>query len=320
MYKKIRKILLLVVVVMTMGVMHAQQAPIFTNYSNSYAVINPGYYGLSEGVNTMGIYRNQWSGFKDGTTGKVVSPNTFLVSADMPIKVLRGGVGISVMNDRIGLENNVMFNLGYSYHLDLGPGTMGLGLALNLNNRKVDFANAHPLNENDPVIPASEQSDMLVDFNIGVFYMVPETFYVAFSTTSLMEAKGKALEGKSSTSASFVGDRTFYLVAGYEYQFFNPMFKLNPSMMILSDVASTQYNLSSRLWYNNKMCFGVNYRYEESIGLLAGFTIKGIQINYAYDINIMGLNIPGSHEVSISYNFKLDLEKSPRIYRSIRYL
>lgn len=320
MYKNIRKILLFVVVVMTMCGLHAQQAPIFTNYSNSYAVINPGYYGLSEGVNTLGIYRNQWSGFKDGTTGKVVSPRTFLVSADMPISSLRGGIGISVMNDQIGLENNVAFNVGYSYHLDLGAGTMGLGLALSLNNRKVDFANAHPLNEDDPVIPTSAQNDMLFDFNIGLFYTVPETFYIAFSTTNLMESKGKALQGKSTTSASFVGDRTFYIAAGYEYQFFNPMFKLNPSLMILSDVASTQYNLSSRLWYNNRMCFGVNYRYKESIGLLAGFTIKGIQINYAYDINIMGLKIPGSHEVSISYNFKLDLEKSPRIYRSIRYL
>ena len=178
----------------------------------------------------------------------------------------------------------------------------------------------HKGNGNDPVIPTSAQSDMLFDFNIGIFYVVPETFYISFSATSLLESKGKALEGKSSTSASFVGDRTFYLAAGYEYQFFNPMFKLNPSLMILSDVASTQYNLSSRLWYNNRMCFGVNYRYKESIGLLAGFTIKGVQINYAYDINIMGLKMPGSHEVSISYNFKLDLEKSPRIYRSIRYL
>ena len=161
---------------------------------------------------------------------------------------------------------------------------------------------------------------MLIDFNFGLFYTVPETFYVALSTTSLMETKGKALEGKSSTSASFVGDRTFYLAAGYEYQFLNPKFKLNPSMLVLSDIASTQFNVSARMWYNNKMCFGVNYRYQESIDLLVGFTIKGLQINYAYDINTMGLKLPGSHEVSISYNFKLDMEKQPRIYRSIRYL
>ena len=317
---KTKYILLLMISILTINMLRAQQVPIFTNYSNSYAIINPGYYGLSEGVNVLGIYRNQWTGFKDNTTGQVVSPVTFLVSADMPVKVLRGGVGISLMKDQLGFENNIAFNLGYSYHLDVGSGTLGIGLAFNFNNRSVDFTKANPLNNNDPVIPTKEQSDMLIDFNFGLFYTVPETFYVAFSSTSLLESKGKALEGKSSSSASFVGDRTFYLAAGYEYQFFNPKFVLNPSMLVLSDIASTQINAGARLWYNNKICFGVNYRYQESVDLLVGFTIKGIQINYAYDINTMGLKMPGSHEVSISYNFKLDMDKQPRIYRSIRYL
>ena len=99
-----------------------------------------------------------------------------------------------------------------------------------------------------------------------------------------------------------------------------PKFVLNPSMLVMSDIASTQFNVGARLWYNNKICFGVNYRYQESVDLLVGFTIKGLQINYAYDINTMGLKLPGSHEVSIGYSFKLDMEKQPRIYRSIRYL
>lgn len=317
---KITKILFLVVALAAMESLCAQQAPIFTNYQNSYAVINPGYYGLSEGVNAMGIYRNQWAGFKDDVTGDVVSPRTFFVSADLPVKLLRGGFGLSLMKDQIGFENDVAVSFGYSYHLDLGAGTLGLGLALNFNNRTVNFSKAKPLDDKDPVIPTNEQSDMLFDLNLGVFYTVPETFYLGFSTTSLLEKKGKALEGKSSTSASFVGDRTLYLVAGYEYQFLNPKFVINPSMMMLSDIASTQFNVSTRLWYNNKVWFGVNYRYQESVDLLLGFVIKGIQVSYAYDINTMKLKLPGSHEVSISYCFKLDLERSPRIYRSIRYL
>ena len=314
------KILFLLISVLVINGLHAQQVPIFTNYSNSYAVINPGYYGLSEGVNVMGLYRNQWAGFKDDVTGMEVSPTTFFVSADLPLKVLKGGLGLSVMKDALGFEDNVGVNLGYSYHLDLGMGTLGLGMAFSFDNRTVDFSKAKPLNDNDPVIPTSEQSDMLFDFNVGLFYTVPEMFYVAFSTTSLLERKGKVLEGKSSSSASFVGDRTMYLVAGYEYQFMNPKFMLNPSMMVLSDIASTQINVSSRLWYNNSLYFGVNYRYQESVDLLVGFTLKGIQISYAYDINTFGLKMPGSHEVSVSYNFKLDTDKQPRIYRSIRYL
>ena len=320
MVKKVINILLFCFAVLAADVLEAQQVPIFTNYSNSYAIINPGYYGMSEGVNAMGLYRNQWTGFKDNVTGEVVSPVTFFASADLPIKVIGGGVGMSLMKDQLGFEDNIGVNLGYSYHLDLGMGTLGIGLAFSFNNRSVDFSKAKPLNDNDPVIPKGSQSDMLFDFNFGLFYMVPETFYVAVSTTSLLEAKGKALEGKASSSASFVGDRTLYLAAGYEYHFDNPKFMLNPSMLILSDIASTQFNIGSRLWYNNKFSFGVNYRYQESVDLLVGFVVKGVQVSYAYDINTMGLKLSGSHEVSVSYIFKLDLEKSPRIYRSIRYL
>lgn len=317
---KLKIILFLVINMLAINVLKAQQAPMFTYYENSYAVINPGYYGMSDGVNVMGIYRNQWTGFKDDFTGEVVSPVTFLASADLPVKILKGGVGLSFMKDALGFEDNIAVNVGYSYHLDVGPGTLGIGVALSLDNRTVDFGKANPLNDNDPAIPKNEQSDMLVDCNFGLFYTVPEMFYVAVSTTSLLEKKGKALQGTSSSSASFVGDRTFYVAAGYEYQFFNPKFKLNPSMMILSDVASTQFNVGARLWYNNMACCGVNYRHRESVDLLVGFTIKGIQINYAYDINTMGLKLHGSHEVSVSYNFKLDMDKQPRIYRSIRYL
>lgn len=310
---------MLLVIITDLGSLKAQQAPMFTNYSNSYTCVNPGFGGLSEGVNIMGIFRDQWTGFKD-MDGNVVSPQTLLFSGDMPFKILHGGASLSIMKDKIAFENNINVNLGYSYHLDLGPGTLGIGLALNLVNRSVDFSKFKPLNPNDPIIPTGEKSDMLFDANLGLFWQIPETFYIGMSVTSLFESKGKNLSSTSSTSASFVGDRTFYLMAGYEYQFNNPLFVLMPSFCLMSDIASTQINIGAKVFYNNKIWLGVNYRYQESIDAMIGIKIKDIQISYAYDINTMGLAVQGSHEVCVSYLFKLDLDKSPRIYRSIRYL
>ena len=62
--QKLRYILTIIIVALS-GIMMAQQAPMFTNYSNSYATVNPGFGGLNDGINVMGIYRNQWAGFKD---------------------------------------------------------------------------------------------------------------------------------------------------------------------------------------------------------------------------------------------------------------
>ena len=309
----------MIIFVAVSGIMMAQQAPMFTNYSNSYACVNPGFGGLNEGVNVMGIYRDQWTGFKD-MNGNSVAPKTMLFSGDMPIPMLKGGASLSIMNDKIGFEENVNINMGYSFHADLGAGTLGVGLALSMVNRSVDFNNYHPTVDNDPALPKGEQSDMLVDANFGLFWRVPETFYVGLSVTSLFESKGKELSSSATTSASFVGDRTFYLMAGYEYQFNNPMFKLLPSMCIMSDIASTQFNAGARLLYNNKVWGGINYRFQESVAAMVGFQFNDIQISYSYDINTMGIAVQGSHEICVSYLFKMNLEKSPRIYHNIRYL
>ena len=51
-----------------------------------------------------------------------------------------------------------------------------------------------------------------------------------------------------------------------------------------------------------------------------GLTIKDFVLGYAYDINTMGYNIQGSHEIAFSYCFKLDMDRTPRDYRSVRYL
>lgn len=320
MKKSILHITLVAFLTITAFVANAQQAPIFTNYEYSYTTINPGFGGLSDGVNIMGIYRDQWSGFED-VNGNRVSPRTFVVSGDMPIQALAGGLSFSVMKDAIAFEDNINLNLGYSYHMDLGSGTLGLGLALALDNRTMDFSKAIVIDENDPVLPKSSESDMLFDANIGAYYTVPETFYAGVAVTSLLKTKGKALsENSGSSSASFVGDRTFYLMAGYYIQMPDPRYIIEPSMCLLSNIAATQINLSAKVLYNKKFWMGVNYRHKESVGILAGLGIKDFRLNYSYDINIMGLAVKGSHEFAVSYIFKLDLEKSPRIYHSIRYL
>ena len=299
----------------------AQQAPIFTNYSNSYTYANAGYAGMSQGVNVLGLYRQQWAGFVD-SENNAVAPQTFLLTGDVPFKVLHGGVALSIMNDKIGFENDINVGLGYSFHLDLGGSTLGIGLAGTLLNRSVDFASFKPNNESDPLLQGlGEESDMLFDFNVGLFWQMPESFYVGLSCVNVLETMGKALGENETSSASFTTDRTFYLLTGYPFSFEElPYFTFIPSIGVMSDIASTQLNVSAKVNFKDAFTFGVNYRPQESVGLIVGLTIKDLTVGYSYDINTMKLGLPGSHEVALSYCFKLDLDKTPRDYRSVRYL
>ena len=318
---KVKHILLLIVaLVMTRGAM-AQQLPIFTQHHNSYAFANPGFFGMSEGINLMGLYRQQWAGFVDAD-GNNVAPQSFLLSGDMPLRVLHGGLGFSVLQDHIGFENDVNIGLGYSYHMDLGGSTLGIGLSGTLINRSVDFSQLHPISEGDPLLVGlGEESAMLFDFNVGVFWQIPESDFVGFSVVNVLESMTKALNDNAESSASFVTDRTFYLMAGYPFQFEGlPNFKFVPSVNFMTDISAWQLNASMKVVYRDLFSLGVNYRPQESVGLMVGLTIKDITVGYAYDINTMGLGVPGSHEIALSYCFKLDLDRNPRDYRSVRYL
>lgn len=299
----------------------AQQVPIFTNHTNSYAYANAGYAGMSEGINLLGLYRQQWAGFVDNE-GNDVAPQTFLLTGDMPFTKLHGGLEFSIMQDQLGFENNVNVGLGYSYHVDLGGSSLGIGVAGTLLNRTVDFGQLHPNNESDPLLTGlAEESDMLFDFNVGLFWQIPESFYLGFSVVNVLESMGHALNENSESSASFTTDRTFYVLAGYPFQIEDiPYLTFVPSVSVMSDIASTQVNANARVIYNNVFSLGVNYRPQESVGLMVGLNIKDISLVYAYDINTMGLGVPGSHEIGLSYCFKLDLDRTPRDYRSVRYL
>lgn len=313
-------VLTITLLVVTMTGVKAQQAPIFTNYTNSYAYINPGFAGLSEGVNLLGLYRMQWAGFTD-SDGNKIAPTTFLLTGDMPIKVLGGGISFSVMTDKLGFENNVNVGLGYSYHLDLGGSTLGIGASVTLLNRTVDFGKLTPGQAGDPLIEQlGEESGMLVDASFGLFWQMPESLYVGLSAINLLNTTGRAL-GPDESAASFTTDRTLYLVAGYPFMFESmPNFRFIPSVNLMTNLSSTQLNAGIKAVYNDIFSLGVNYRPQESVGITVGLTIKDFVIGYAYDINTLGYSIPGSHEISLSYCFKLNFDRTPRDYRSVRYL
>jgi len=317
-------LLLLSVLFLSWNGLKAQQAPIFTNFSNSYAYINPGFAGLSEGVNLLGLYRQQWAGGFLDESGNSLSPTTFLLTGDMPIRVLEGGISFSVMNDKLGFENNINVGLGYSYHVDMGGSTLGIGVSGTLMNRSLDFGQLHPGSDTDPLISHlnDKQSSMLFDLSLGLFWQIPESFYIGISGINLLETTGKALgNDNGGGGASFTTDRTFYAVAGYPFMFETlPAFKFIPSVGVMSDIASTQLNAGMKVIYSDIFSVGVNYRPQESIGITAGLVIKDFVLGYAYDINTMGNNIPGSHEIALSYCFKLDTDRTPRDYRSVRYL
>jgi len=294
-----------------------QQSPMFTQYKNSQMYTNPAFAGMSEGISINGLLRQQWAGFND-VDGNSVSPQTFFISADSPLKLIHGGVGGSITQDKIAQWSDISIQLAYSFHLDLSVGKLGIGAGVNLINRSIDFSSFNAFQDGDPVLLTAEQSSMVFDANLGVFFRAPERFYIGISATNIIQTAAKKL---TANDVGIKNDRTLYILAGYQYVLPNhPNFELEPSILIQSDIYSTQYNLSAIVKYNNRFWGGLNYRFQESVGVIVGMSIKDFRIGYSYDIPTLVVGVPGSHEIHLGYIFKIDTDKSGTVYKNTRYL
>jgi len=300
-----------------------QQEPNFSQYMFYGLAFNPASAGNDNAVSITAANRIQWTGFgKEG--GQQVAPRTYFIAADMPIRVLKGGVGLVIMNDAIGYENTIAVKLGYAYQRNVGFGKLGLGAQIEFNNKNIDFGKLRAVTEPDPVLPTTKEGEMLIDFSLGVFYRVPGSYYIGVSGLHLVQTKGKPLLTDSQGGLRMKLDRTFYIHGGYEINFpRNPDFQLVPSAIIQSNLSTIRFDVNALLRFKEVFWGGVGYRLNESIIVLLGVQYKDFRIGYSYDINVNKLALPifgGTHEIMLNYRFKLELDKGRKSYKNTRFL
>src|SRR4051812_31473242 len=92
------------------GEAFAQQDPIYAQYLNNPLIINPAYAGSNNMFNAGIQYRRQWAGL-DG------NPTTVNFNSHMSVYQNRVGLGLMVIQDKIGDTKNTEFSTAYSYKI-----------------------------------------------------------------------------------------------------------------------------------------------------------------------------------------------------------
>ena len=296
----------------------AQNMPVFTQYEQSLMYSNPGFAGMGDGICVSGLMRQQWAGFED-TDGNKVAPQIYLISVNSPIKALHGGLGGSIIQDKLGFENNIAINLSYSFHLELPFANLGMGLGLNLINKTIDFTKFKPAQSGDPVLNAVTDGAMMFDADLGFFLQNPN-YYLGLSIKNLLELKGRNLSTSDNATLRYQTNRTFYLSGAYNFEMGSGDFVISPGFMLQSDLVKTQMTVLATASIKEKFFAGLSYRILESVGVMAGVKIKGFRITYSYDIVTIKYGMPGTHEVGLSYCFKIKGDHSKTSYKNTRYL
>jgi type IX secretion system PorP/SprF family membrane protein len=302
----------------------AQQDAQFSQFMFNRLAINPGFAGSSNAICGSLLGREQWVGFNDGR------PQTYLLSVDAPVKILRGGVGLNVMQDRVGFFNSTMVNLGYSYRMNLGPGILGIGFNVGMFNNSINgtwrAVDDYTL---DPSIPNSRVSDLLFDASFGLYYNIADQLYVGLSTTHLpastMTSSGGT--GNQAFNINFDLARHYYLMAGYSHRV-SEFIELKPSMLVKTDGASAQLDLNFNVMYNRMVWAGMSYRTQDAIIAMVGFQhASGVKVGFAYDFTTSGFSNSGvdgrrvnTFEIMLGYCFKMSRPPKLSKHRNVRFL
>ncbi len=292
-------------------VVNAQQDPQFSMNMYNRLYTNPGSAGSNNGICANALHRQQWVGF-DGR------PITTVVNVDATVKAIHGGVGLSILSDKLGAQYSGGVKVSYAYRLGLGPGTLGIGIEGGILFNTLDGSQLDPIQDSDPNIVNAKSNGIAPDLGFGLYYHT-DKLYAGIAANHLI---GPTLEYKEENTVSEVTvARHYYAMAGYTWDMSQTL-SLNPAVFLKTDAASVQFDINLRLHWKNMVWAGASYRIDDAVAVMAGINIKEFRVGYSYDITTSGLNnySSGSHEIMLGYCYKLKSPVSNERYRNVRFL
>jgi type IX secretion system PorP/SprF family membrane protein len=285
---------------------YAQQDAQFTQYMYNTININPAYAGSRGALSMFALHRTQWVGL-DG------APVTNTVSLNTPINNSNLGLGVSLVNDKIGptTENAISADLSYTLQTS-ETWKLSFGIKATANLFDLDASKLNPVDATDP----SLQNYSKFSPNIGAgLYLHSDNAYVGFSVPNFIQTN----RYDDNEVAIFKEKISYYLIAGYVFNF-NDYIKFKPAMLTkMVEGAPLQVDVSGNFMFYDKLMLGVSYRWSASVSAMVGFQITdGLYIGYGYDRETTNLDNynSGSHEIFLRYELFNNISKitTPRFF------
>jgi type IX secretion system PorP/SprF family membrane protein len=307
------RIKLVLFLVLLSGVIRAQQDAQFTQYMYNTINVNPAYAGSRESMSVFALHRTQWVGL-DG------APVTNTVSINTPINGSNVGLGVSIVNDKIGPsdENNIAVDFSYTINTsDRYKLSFGVKASANLLN--IDFTKLNKYDKNDYAFDTNIDNKFSPNIGAGV-YLHSDNTYVGLSAPNLLETQHFDRYAGTGANSHVAKEKIhYYLIAGHVFDL-NADVKFKPSILTkMVQGAPLQVDLSANFLINDKFTAGIAYRWSAAMSALVGFQVSDSWfIGYSYDMETTKLANynSGSHEIFLRYELFNSYSKiiSPRFF------
>ncbi len=289
----------------------AQQDPMYTQYMFNLQTVNPAYAGSWESMGFMVLTRQQWVGFDGAPTSQTFTFQT-------PLNKENIGLGVTVVNDKIGLEKRFTVGVDYSYRIKLNNKvSFRFGLKGGFTNYNNNLSRYKLDSKNTPDDYFQGEVDQKFMPNVGVgAFLYAKNFYIGASAPKLIENK---FENNINNYSSYAELRHFFLTGAYVFDLSKDL-KFKPTMLTKATLGSpAQVDLSANFLIKEKFWLGGTYRTGDSFGFIAQWIFdKKLRVGYAIDFTTTELRSyhNGIHEIMVSYelNFLKTRISSPRYF------
>ena len=289
----------------------AQQDPQYTNYMYNTININPAYAGSRGSMSIFGLHRTQWVGIDD-------APQTNTFSVNTPIADSKVGLGISFINDKLGVTSENTISVDFSYTLDLGGITnqnkLSFGLKGSANMLNVEYSRLLNYNPNDPQFQQDISGQFTPNVGAGIYWHNERT-YLGASIPNFLETT-RYDDNLQSTMRQRMH---YYFMVGHVFDL-TPTLKFKPAFLFKAvKGAPLQADITANFLIHDKFTLGAAYRWDAAWSALAGFQITdGLFIGYSYDGDTKALKNynSGSHELFLRFELfnKYRRVNSPRFF------
>lgn len=306
----------------------AQQKPHYTQYVMNQYVINPAITGIENYTDVRLSHRHQWMGFEGAPVTSYITAHTalgksntnatatsFSIDGENPrgrsywdeytAATPHHGVGLQLVNDKMGPLNSLSAAVTYAYHLALSEQTslaagFGVGLQqMTLNSKELNFGRVAV----DPSVFSSRELQTIRPNASAGLYLYSSRFFLGASAQQVVPQRVDFSNNAVTLKENNLLPHLF-ATAGYRF-LVGDNFNFVPSVMVkYTQPTPVQMEVNAKLQYRDFLWAGLSLRSSDAVAGMVGLNLSNkLLFGYSYDYTTSILNnfSRGSHEFMLGF-------------------
>jgi len=270
----------------------AQYDPLYNQYVFNQALINPAYVGAFDNASITIMSRAQWIGIEG-------APFTNSLTAHTSMFDNKGGVGVSILNDQLGVNNNTEAFATFSYKIDFGNFRVAAGVQGGVIQYVYNYDDLNMEYVNDPNFTPSNENFVKPNFGMGLM-LYSEYYYAGIAIPRIL-----SIDVNDGIQESTRYKKHLYISGGVVFPL-SEVLKIKPSTLIKVANSKVSVDLNPTLLVKELVWAGILIRNFNSYGVVTQLQVSDrLRVGYSFEMPSTKLVSDqwGTHEIMVGFDF-----------------